>query len=240
MLIYRGNAPLGYVDGAPRSQDSVCFLCKNPLLVIISGMPKWPANDVQGGLKCGALPKQMHFENVWNLVLNILKTDRHIPTTSNFQRPASSPSAFKKLDLCINPQAAAGGADCWGGEVEGPTTQNLWEPMSIKHSVYIYMYVYIYVCMYVCMYVLKNSQQLSPVECSVEHAQLCCFSRCCLWELLSWATWAKRCQTFGCWCTGMLVYCTHTWILTRPLDMLTIVVCMSSQIKCWTLTVANE
>ena len=35
--------------------------------------------------------------------------------------------------------------------------------------------VCMYVCTYVCMYVLKNSQQLSPVECSVEHAQLCLF-----------------------------------------------------------------
>ena len=35
--------------------------------------------------------------------------------------------------------------------------------------------VRMYVCMYVCMYVLKKSQQLSPVECSVEHAQLCLF-----------------------------------------------------------------
>ena len=40
------------------------------------------------------------------------------------------------------------------------------------------MYVCTYVrtvCTYVRMYVLKNSQQLSPVECSVEHAQLCLF-----------------------------------------------------------------
>jgi hypothetical protein len=131
----------------------------------------------------------------------------------------------------------------------------LWARFPVRRDIHVsvctYMILYVstciymcphvtWVCRYVCMYVLKNSQQLSPVECSVEHAQLCCFSRCCLWALLSWATWAKRCQTFGCWCTGMLVYCTHTWILTRPLDMLTIVVCMSSQIKCWTLTVANE
>ena len=40
---------------------------------------------------------------------------------------------------------------------------------------YVRMYVCTYVCMYVCMYVLKKSQQLSPVECSVEHAQLCLF-----------------------------------------------------------------
>ena len=60
----------------------MCFLCKNPLLVIISAMPKWPAN-VQGGLKCGAPPKQMHFENVWNLVLNMFETDRHMDMSEN-------------------------------------------------------------------------------------------------------------------------------------------------------------
>ena len=40
-------------------------------------------------------------------------------------------------------------------------------------------------------------------------------------------------------CTGMLVYCTPIWILTQPLDMLAIVVCMSSS-NCWTLTVSIE
>ena len=77
--------------------------------------------------------------------------------------------------------------------------------------------------------------QLLSLPCSVALAQLYVFSLLALGSL----SWAKRCWTSGQLCTGMLVYCTHTCTLTRPLDMLTDVVCMSSP-NCWLQTVSME
>ena len=83
------------------------------------------------------------------------------------------------------------------------------------------------------MYVLKKSQQLSSVAMLLQQ----CWSRAAalFLTLLSLGTIALR--HLGSWCTGMLVYCTHICILTWPLDMLTIVVCMSSS-SGWKLTVS--
>ena len=86
---------------------------------------------------------------------------------------------------------------------------------------------------------MKNSQQLSDVVSAVAVLN----SRSCV---VSHSVEAGHCrlepnvvERLDPWCTGMLVYCTHTCTLTRPLDMLTIVVCMSSS-NCWTLTISIE
>ena len=97
-----------------------------------------------------------------------------------------------------------------------------------------YIQTYIHTCIHVKFTVAVDC--VCPHCCSVELAQL--------YVSLSFGHWACRLEpnvverlvncAQVCWSTV-----PHTCILTRPLDMLTIVVCMSSS-KCWTLTVSME
>ena len=101
-----------------------------------------------------------------------------------------------------------------------------------------------YACMYACMYVCIGKFTAAVECCNAVAAVL--KSRSCI---VSHSVESGHCrleplepnviERLGSWCTGMLVYCTHICILTRPLDMLTIVVCMSSP-NCWKLTVLKR